>query len=148
MKALHVIAIIPGAAAMNGRLPALLAALLLPACSVGPDYALPRLELPSRWASARPAPAPEATEPEAPLAHWWHLLNDPLLDALIEEAMRGNLDVASASATIREARAARGQQAALLLPSLAGGAAATRSRESSAPSATTSSRSAATWARK
>ena len=137
MKALHVIAIIPGAAAMNGRLPALLAALLLPACSVGPDYALPRLELPSRWASARPAPAPEATEPEAPLANWWHLLNDPLLDALIEEAMRGNLDVASASATIREARAARGQQAALLLPSLAGGASATRSRTGSSTTNTT-----------
>ncbi|RVT96385.1 efflux transporter outer membrane subunit [Rhodovarius crocodyli] len=105
----------------------LLAPLALAACSVGPDYALPRLGLPARWAGAPPQPP---TEAEQPLGHWWRLLDDPLLDTLIEEAVRGNLDVASAAASIREARAARASSQGALLPSVSGGASASRSRSS------------------
>jgi len=102
---------------------------------VGPDYATPVLDLPMRWVNsafgqaeaARTTPA--AREDARPdLAQWWRSFRDPLLDALISEAVAGNLDVASAKASIREARAALRQQNSALLPSLDGGASAARSR--------------------
>jgi len=77
--------------------------------------------------AARTTPA--AREDARPdLAQWWRSFRDPLLDALISEAVAGNLDVASAKASIREARAALRQQNSALLPSLDGGASAARSR--------------------
>lgn len=102
---------------------------------MGPDYATPVLDLPMRWVNsafgqaeaARTTPA--AREDARPdLAQWWRSFRDPLLDALISEAVAGNLDVASAKASIREARAALRQQNSALLPSLDGGASAARSR--------------------
>lgn len=102
-----------------------LAGFWLAACAVGPDYAVPALDLPERWTNAAGNAAAEAERPE--LASWWRNLDDPLLDELIAEAVQGNLDVASARAAIREARASRRQQAGALEPSLDGSAAASRS---------------------
>ncbi|MCB2190108.1 MAG: efflux transporter outer membrane subunit [Deltaproteobacteria bacterium] len=39
------------------------------------------------------------------LVSWWTVFNDPLLSALIQEALSGNLDVRQAKAKVREARA-------------------------------------------
>src|SRR3546814_7566116 len=76
---------------------ALAAALLLAGCAVGPDYRTPEVAVPAAWDSAD-----EATPTGAPLLErWWRRLGDPRLDALIEEAVAGNLDVATAKARIR-----------------------------------------------
>lgn len=115
--------------------PALLAsALLLGACSVGPDYVVPVLNLPLRWANAAEstslarAPLPDAPAARPDLAEWWRSFHDPLLDALVEEAVAGNLDVTAARAAIREARASLRQRGALLAPEIDAGASATRTR--------------------
>src|SRR5690606_39296128 len=80
---------------------ALAAVLLLGGCAVGPDYRAPAVAVPAAWDGAGPA-----TPAAAPrLAQWWERLGDPRLDALIAEAVAGNLDVATAKARIREARA-------------------------------------------
>lgn len=120
--------------------PALLAsALLLGACSVGPDYVAPVLNLPLRWANASgSAPMARAPEPDAPvarsdLAEWWKGFHDPLLDALVEEAVAGNLDVTAARAAIREARASLRQRGALLAPEVDAGASAARTRSGGGP---------------
>lgn len=113
---------------------ALLAAPILTGCSVGPDYIPPVLDMPMRWVNAVFGEAEAArTVPDAPaarpeLAAWWREFRDPLLDALIAEAVDGNLDVARAKAAIRESRAALQQQNASLFPSLDGGGGAARAR--------------------
>lgn len=93
-------------------LPAIAA--LLAGCAVGPDYRSPSIALPAQWSEA---PAPRA---QPALARWWRRLGDPLLDDLIEQAVRGNLDVAAAKARIREARALRAQAVGALFPQIAG----------------------------
>src|SRR3546814_5285443 len=65
----------------------------------------------------------------ADLSRWWEGLGDPGLDALIEDAVRGNLNVAAAEARIREARAVRRQAGGGFFPSLGVGGTGTRARD-------------------
>lgn len=106
---------------------ALAAALLLAGCAVGPDYRVPELAVPAAWEGA------DAATAGAPLrlAEWWTRLGDPQLDALIVEAVAGNLDVATAKARIREARASYRQAGGALYPEVDGSTSATRQRSGS-----------------
>nr|WP_041798690.1 efflux transporter outer membrane subunit [Rhodopseudomonas palustris] len=105
----------------------LLCATALSGCAVGPDYVVPGIELPTAWRNARPPKTPPAV-PQ--LSEWWRRLNDQLLNRLIEEAVASNLDVASAKARIREARATRRQAIGALFPTLDGSGSATRNQVS------------------
>lgn len=102
----------------------LLSSAMLTGCAVGPDYVAPLIQLPDRWANAK---TKHAQKP-ADLAQWWRRLKDPVLNALIEQAVEGNLDVATAKAKIREARATRKQAIGALFPTIDGSSSATRSR--------------------
>ncbi|MBA8880119.1 NodT family efflux transporter outer membrane factor (OMF) lipoprotein [Phyllobacterium myrsinacearum] len=104
----------------------------LAGCVVGPDYQKPLISMPGKWGSSKQAKAPKPAE----LSNWWQRLRDPELNALVEEAVAGNLDVASAKAKIREARATYRQTAGTLLPSVDGSASATRTRTSAASTGT------------
>ena len=91
---------------------------------VGPDYHKPSLSLPTKWgsgAASNPSKPPE-------LSQWWRRLGDPMLDELVDEAVAGNLDVASAKANIREARASYRQTVGALFPSASGSAGADRGK--------------------
>ncbi len=104
----------------------------LTSCVVGPDYETPAFSMPSHWgskASGKPSKAPQ-------LSQWWKQLNDPTLDALIEEAIANNLDVATAKAKIRQARATYREQKGALLPSVEATGSGTRTRTSATTSAT------------
>lgn len=116
----------------NGRAMLMIAPVLLglAGCAVGPDYRMPGVALSSHHANARNAPPIRPGE----LADWWKRLGDPVLDGLIEEAIAANLDVASAKARIREARATRRQTAAGLFPQVDGGALSSHSRSSASAS--------------
>lgn len=111
----------------------LLPMLGLAACAVGPDYQTPSLSLPVQWGNA-----PKTAKPLQPkqLSQWWKKLGDQTLNVIVEEAIAGNLDVASAKARIREARASRRQAIGALLPQADGSASVTRSRTAAATSAT------------
>ncbi|HTE05783.1 MAG TPA: TolC family protein, partial [Planctomycetota bacterium] len=111
----------------------LLAALWVPACTVGPDYATPQVPLPENWpglpegsvsvstpqaADASDAPAAAAAQRDAAgnasqpgveegLSRWWTAFHDDTLDGLVEQAIAGNLDVQRAEARVLEARAQR-----------------------------------------
>ena len=75
---------------------------ILPAgCTVGPNYARPPAAVPSQFAEPNTA----ATISDAELASWWRVFNDPQLDVLVNHALAQNLDVETAAARIREARA-------------------------------------------
>lgn len=108
----------------------LMAGSTLSACAVGPDYDRTFISLPAKWGNAK-APAPT----KITLSRWWNRLGDPMLNALIEEAVQNNLDVASAKARIREARATRRQAIGALLPLIDGTGLATYNRSAASTSA-------------
>lgn len=80
-----------------------LSALALSGCAVGPDYA----PTPPRPASSGPfLSAGDPAFTPAPLpADWWRLYDDPVLDSLVQDALRANTDVRQALARIERARA-------------------------------------------
>lgn len=91
--------------------------LLLPGCSVGPDYHAPAaaaLKIPGTFQAA------DIGRPDADpvdLALWWQGFEDPVLTGLIERAFAANLDVDAAGARLRQARAALRQARGTALPS-------------------------------
>jgi multidrug efflux system outer membrane protein len=98
----------------------LLVAALVSACAApgGASHQTPSLELPS--GSAQPAVA----------ADWWKSFNDEPLNALVDEALRNNRDLARAMARIDESRAALRSARADRFPTVSAGASATRQRVS------------------
>ena len=91
-----------------------LAALALGACAVGPEHRDPRPGAPAQvpFASAR---SPAFTGDEPP-GRWWSLFGDPLLDRLVEQALRENTDLRVAAANLRRARAVLRETRAGRLP--------------------------------
>ncbi|SDT16305.1 efflux transporter, outer membrane factor (OMF) lipoprotein, NodT family [Pseudomonas sp. Z003-0.4C(8344-21)] len=85
---------------------------LVAGCTVGPDYQRPAAPLLEHY-QRQPAMAGSA----ASLVTWWESFNDPLLDALITQALAQNLDLAQAAARVTQARAGLGSANAALLPS-------------------------------
>lgn len=108
---------------------ALLVAGLLGGCAVGPDYSAPAMRLPAKWGMASPTVAVTGEEPDnrpPELARWWERLGDKTLNRLIDEAIAGNLDVATAKARVRQARATRREAFGALAPSVDGTGSYTR----------------------
>ena len=97
----------------------------LAACTVGPDYRAPQTTAPDAFADA----ASVATS-DAPVAAWWTTFGDPVLDALVDRAVRSNPGLQEAQARVREARALRGVVAADLSPTVDASGRASRSRTS------------------
>lgn len=121
-----------GSAARAGRVWASSAVIAIIAggvggCVVGPDYRAPSTPTPAHWAG-QPAGGP------AELSRWWLRFDDPTLDALIDEAMRANLDVAAAQARVRAARASEREARGALQPSLDASGEAVRSGTASGAS--------------
>ncbi|WP_052391870.1 efflux transporter outer membrane subunit [Paraburkholderia bannensis] len=109
-------------------------ATLLAGCAVGPDYRAPQADAPAQWRTAPPVSAstqPTLADGSTDLQQWWARLNDPLLDALVNEAVAGNLDVATATSRVREARAVLRQAGGALYPSLNATGGFTRSGQGS-----------------
>lgn len=102
-------------------------ALGLAACAVGPEYATPSFPLPDSWSNSRARPASEQTAPNPPqLGEWWKTLRDPHLNRIMDVAVAGNLDVATAKARVREARASYRKQMGTLFPIADGSGSITR----------------------
>ncbi len=78
----------------------LLCAGLLGGCSFAPDYQRPHLEMPPAWNSTDAVLLPETLE-----VRWWKRFDDDILNALVEEALHHNRDLAAAAARVDYARA-------------------------------------------
>jgi len=111
------------------RLATAVAALALAGCMVGPNYRSPETEAPAQspFFSAR---SPAFTQDQPP-GRWWSLFANPLLDGLIEEALRNNTDLRIAAANLSRARAVLRETRSGLFPSATATASATYSRQSS-----------------
>ncbi len=112
-------------------LPLVVLTLIMTGCiSVGPDYVHPEIPVYKEWNTQLQGNPANSEIVFQNLAVWWTTLDDPILSALIDRAVKGNLDLQRARAQIREARALRGIAVAGFLPALEGGASATSTRTS------------------
>ena len=62
-------------------------ALFAAACTVGPNYRAPQLPTPPAYAEAASTPRLAITPADADLSRWWTQFGDPLLNALVTEAL-------------------------------------------------------------
>ena len=117
--------------------------LLSSACTVGPNYKRPKVDVPGAYRGAPEAAQPEQisaqqtpepagnpakqTPQSAPQSfgdqNWWEVFQDPQLQGLIRTALQQNYDVRIAATRILEAQAQLGITRADQLPTLDGGAA-------------------------
>src|SRR4029077_10655710 len=112
---------------LRARAVAGVAVFFLVSCRVGPDYRPPAL--PEGAATPLVGVNAALETPTPPPDAWWHLYNDPHLDALVEEALKANRDLAAADANLTAARAAVAEVHARRYPSTDVTAAAVRGRD-------------------
>jgi multidrug efflux system outer membrane protein len=103
---------------------------ILAGCSVGPNYSVPKPELPTKFSEAN-ATITSTNAASSVSERWWAVFNDPTLNELVQEAIRSAPDLAMADARIREARALRRFIGADQFPTVDAGAFYARSRGSS-----------------
>jgi multidrug efflux system outer membrane protein len=65
-------------------------------CTIGPDYVRPKVDTPDDWRFA----IEDASDTVN--TRWWEQFSDPVLDTLIQEALRNNKDVRIAAARVEE----------------------------------------------
>lgn len=107
------------------RIAALAAAALLGGCMVGPNYKAAPLPPAATGAFV------EKSRPDGSVlpARWWRLYDDPVLDALVDEALRNNTDVRVAAANLRRARYVLAEARGALLPTTTPSASYTHTRQ-------------------
>ena len=82
--------------------PLVLLAVLVSACTVGPDYRRPPVEAPSTWRT------PVDRVGDFTDAGWWDRFEDPALSSLVADTVRGNKDLVIATANVERAYAQYG----------------------------------------
>ena len=107
----------------NGAM-AVLLAVPLSACMVGPDYKRPEVDVPAAWRLG-------ATEAgEISNIAWWDQFQDPVLSNLVRTALANNKDLEIATANVDQASAQYGIVRSAQFPQISGGATAERQRSS------------------
>lgn len=111
-----------GARAGRGAIIAL--ACLPSACTVGPDYKRPAVDMPDAFKSS-----PAGSVPSAPVARdWWKLFDDAGLTDLETAAISGSLDLKAAVSRVVQARAAAQSVRSQYFPVITLDPSATRTR--------------------
>ena len=115
---------------------AVLGAVLLASCTVGPKYVKPSVPMTPAFKEPPPEQFQESkdwkpAQPSQPLpAKWWEAFGDPQLNALEEQVVAGNQDLKIAEAHFREARAMIRFNRAAQFPAISVGAGASSIRYS------------------
>jgi len=109
---------------MKPRMFAALAAVVLAGCTVGPDYVRPTVDTPPAWRIEYLKAAEVAN------LKWWEQFGDPVLDQLVETALRDNRDLRVAAARVDQFIGALTATASQLYPQVGYGADASRARAS------------------
>jgi len=74
----------------------IIALITVTGCTVGPDYVKPEIDIPDEWRYSIDDASGTVN------ARWWEQFDDPVLDALINEALVNNKDVRIAAARVEE----------------------------------------------
>ena len=93
-------------------------------CTVGPNYVQPVVESPSAWRIDYPKAAEVAN------SRWWEQFGDPVLNDLVETALRENRDVRIAAARVDQFIGGLTATGSQLYPQIGYGADANRARAS------------------
>jgi NodT family efflux transporter outer membrane factor (OMF) lipoprotein len=80
---------------------------------VGPNYTIAPTAVAANWIDYQD---PRVTSEEQDLSYWWTVFEDPILDSLVQDAVRQNLSLRAAGERIVEARARRGIAVGNLFP--------------------------------
>ena len=98
---------------------ALSTCLSLTACTVGPNFTPDRIKVPDAFVEQpHPATAQEIARTEADMKDWWSQFHDPMLNELVDQAIKGNYDLQIASQHIIAERAVRRQAQSAWYPQL------------------------------
>ena len=109
----------------------ILACLVIAGCTVGPDFERPTTSAPPQvFDRTQSAQASSKAIESGFNSAWWTLFNDPTLNALEQQLADANLDVAAASARLRQSRAEQRVAGAAEYPTLDGAASYDRERGS------------------
>ena len=108
----------------SNRIVAALVAIAAAGCTVGPDYVRPAVDTPAAWRIDYPKAAEVAN------TRWWEQFGDPVLNDLIESALRENRDVRIAAARVDQFAGALVATRSQLYPQIGYGADASRFRSS------------------
>ena len=86
---------------------------LLSGCSFAPNYERPGMDMPAEWRAidmgADPLPQ-----------NWWERFGDPVLNALVMEALNNNMDLEASLARVDSAMAQMGQARSAFFPTIMG----------------------------
>ncbi|HEY1078094.1 MAG TPA: efflux transporter outer membrane subunit [Fontimonas sp.] len=104
---------------------AALAASLLSACALGPDYQRPAQDVPALYRGQA-----DATAAALGVADWRAVYVEPALQSLIDTALAANLDLQIAASRVDQAAAALGRQRLAQLPQIDGEGAVSRAQSS------------------
>jgi multidrug efflux system outer membrane protein len=96
----------------------------LTGCTLGPDYARPTIDTPDQWR------VDDTVANDLADSRWWRQFNDPVLDRLVEDSLRGNLDVRIAAARVDQFLGALNATRSQLYPQIGYGADASRAQAS------------------
>ena len=111
---------------MRQALVSCVTAALLAACMMGPDYSRPNVDTAAAF-RFEPAEVAKTADTE-----WWREFGDPVLDALIAEALANNLSVKIAAANVEQAAGVFTQTRSQLFPQVGYSASGARTRASEA----------------
>ncbi len=106
---------------------AILISVSLLGCSLTPELKRPDIELPPGPSEIKGEAISKGKDLEP---EWWRQFNDPVLNALIDEALKNNDDLLIAASRIEQARALLGISGAELYPLITAGAGASRTKTS------------------
>ena len=96
------------------RAPPLVAlVVLLSGCMVGPDYTRPAADVNDVWLQTRDAGLSPGADAEA---EWWKTFDDPILNGLVDDAIRQNLSLRIAGVRVLQSMAQRGIAVGQLFP--------------------------------
>jgi multidrug efflux system outer membrane protein len=92
--------------------------LVLAGCAVGPNYKRPLVPVPERFYGEDGSAAAAADARSFADAPWWEVFDDPVLKALVDEALRNGFDARLAAARVEQARAQYGIARSELYPAV------------------------------
>lgn len=102
MPKIHLISVLTAAIALGG-------------CAIGPDYLRPTASLPKIFAEA-----PASVDLTHVESNWWTHFQDPILNDLVEKALKQNADIRIAIARVEQAAALARESGAAFFPQIDG----------------------------
>ncbi len=115
---------------LMGGLSGPMLSLWLTGCTVGPDFQIPEIKEPARWAAPVDNKLPSQTVESAVDIAWWKSFRDVQLSSLVDRLVAQNLDIKTAAERVVQSVAQRQVAASQGMPHIGGQSSTTYNRQS------------------